>query len=227
MLFRSREAFGSHIEIEFALNLFKDKKKKHEIELLQIRPMITGKEKVDISLDNINRNDIICKSKHSMGNGVFLDLYDLVYVDPLTFDASKSRKIAYEVGQMNQKFIDKNLKYILIGFGRWGTSDPWLGIPVEWYQISNAKIIIESNLKNFNIDPSQGSHFFHNMIALQMGYFHLGKYCEEEFISWEWIKKQKIYTQTKYVKHIKFPKPFTVKINGQNSKGLILKPYTG
>jgi len=222
-----REAFGSHIEIEFALNLFKDKKKRHEIELLQIRPMIAGKEKVNISLDNVNRNDIICKSEHSMGNGVFLDLYDLVYVDPYSFDASKSRKIANEVGQINQKFIDKNLKYILIGFGRWGTSDPWLGIPVEWYQISKAKMIIESNLKNFNIDPSQGSHFFHNMIALQMGYFHIGRDCEEEFILWEWIKKQKTCTQTKYVKHIKFSKPFTVKINGRDSKGLILKPDTG
>lgn len=125
---------------------------------------------------------------------------------------------------MNQKLIDENKNYILIGFGRWGTSDPWLGIPVEWHQISKAKIVIESNLDGFNIEPSLGSHFFHNMISLKMGYFHIKNTSGKEYIVWDWLKKQEVCNQTKYVKHVRFKKPLKAKINARISKGVILKP---
>jgi hypothetical protein len=217
-----RSSFGSHIEIEFAVNLIKERKS--EFFLLQIRPLVAGSENVEISLDDIVRDDVICMSEHSLGNGIFDDLYDIVYVDPEFFNASKSRLIAAEVGQINQKLIDENKNYILIGFGRWGTSDPWLGIPVEWHQISKAKIVIESNLGGFNIEPSLGSHFFHNMISLKMGYFHIKNTPGKEFILWDWLKKQEVCNQTKYVKHVRFKKPLKAKINARVSKGVILKP---
>lgn len=221
-----RKAFGSHIEIEFAVNLFKDKEKKPEFYLLQIRPLVAGGENVETSLNGIAGEDVICMSEHPMGNGVFEDLYDIVFVDPELFEPAKSRVIAAEVGKINQKFIEENRNYILVGFGRWGTSDPWLGIPVEWHQISKAKIVIESNLDGFNIEPSLGSHFFHNMTSLKMGYFHIKKTYENEFILWEWLKKQKVCHHTKHVRHIRFDNPLTVKINARTSKGVILKPHS-
>lgn len=217
------ESFGSHIEIEFALNLHKDAAKKPEFNLLQIRPMIAGRESMEVSLDGVNPGRIICKSIHSMGNGIFKNLTDIVYVDPERFNPSKSQLIADEVGKINQKFIDADENYILIGFGRWGTSDPRLGIPVKWHQISKAKVIIESNLKDFYAEPSQGSHFFHNMTSLKLGYFHIKDSVDGEFIMWNWIKKQRIHNQTEHVRHIRFPYPLLVKIDARVSTGVVLK----
>ena len=217
-------SFGSHIELEFAINLFRKKKKKPEFFLLQIRPLVGGGEPTQVSWDQASQKDIMCLSSHALGNGIYNDLYDLVYVDPDAFDISKSRVIAGEIGEINQGFIEKNRKYILIGFGRWGTADPWLGIPVEWYQICKAGIVVESNLDNFIVDPSQGSHFFHNLVSLKIGYFHIKKTDDEEFISWDWIKKQRLTRSKNYVRHIRFKKPLSAKIDGRQSKGLILKP---
>jgi hypothetical protein len=185
--------------------------------------MIAGRESMEVSLDDVNPERIICKSIHSMGNGVFKNLFDIVYVDPERFNPSKSRLIADEVGKINQKFIDANEIYILVGFGRWGTSDPRLGIPVKWHQISKAKLIIESNLNDFYADPSQGSHFFHNMISLKLGYFHIKDLVDDEFIKWNWIRKQRIHNQTEHVRHIRFPYPLMVKIDARVSTGVIFK----
>jgi len=216
-------SFGSHIELEFAVNLYKEKEKKAEFYLLQIRPLVAGKENINISWDDMDQEKIICSSDHAMGNGIFKELYDIVYVEPDTFEASKSRDIAREVGEINKKFVKENKKYILIGFGRWGTADPWLGIPVEWYQISGAKIVIESNLDNFVVEPSQGSHFFHNLISLKMGYMHIKKTTETEFILWDWLKKKKAYRYGKYLNHLNFSEFLPVMIDGKTSRGVILK----
>jgi CheY-like chemotaxis protein len=164
-----KESFGSHIEMEFAVNLFKDKTRTPQFYLLQIRPMVAGHENVEVSLDDVDPETVFCRSGHTMGNGVMGELYDVVFIDPDTFDVSKSRQIAQEVGELNKKLSNENRHYVLIGFGRWGTADPWLGTPVEWHQISNARMIIESNLGAFNVDPSLGSHFFHNLTSLEMG----------------------------------------------------------
>ncbi len=219
-----RTSFGSHIELEFAINLFREKKKKPEFFLLQIRPLVGGRETIQVSWDQDSQKDIICMSSHALGNGIYDDLYDLVYVDPDAFDVSKSRVIAGEIGEINQGFIAENRKYILIGFGRWGTADPWLGIPVEWYQICKAGIVVESNRDGFIVDPSQGSHFFHNLVSLKIGYFHIKKTNDQEFISWDWIKKQRPFRKKKYIRHVRFKKPLPVKIDGRQSKGIILKP---
>ncbi|MGD2085582.1 MAG: PEP/pyruvate-binding domain-containing protein [Candidatus Aminicenantes bacterium] len=221
-----KQAFGSHIEMEFAVNIYKDKTRKPEFYLLQIRPMVVGQEDVDVAIDEIPRQQIFCSSVHSMGNGVFNDIFDIVLVDPDAFDVSKTRLIVEEVGAINKTLVEENRPYILMGYGRWGTSDPWLGVPVEWHHISNARIVIEANLEEFLVDPSQGSHFFHNLTSLGLGYFHIRKPTpgEREFIDWEWIKNQRVYQETKYVKHLRFSNPLQVKINARHSRGVILKP---
>jgi CheY-like chemotaxis protein len=219
-----KDSLGCHVEIEFALNLFNDKKEKPEFYLLQIRPMVTGRESVEIYMEDVEPADVFCRSVHSMGNAVFKDLYDLVFVDPATFDLAKTRLIAQEVGEFNKAFISENKNYILIGFGRWGTSDPWLGIPLEWHQMSRAKLVVEANLGDFKIEPSLGSHFFHNLTSLGLGYFHIANGSPKEFILWDWLKEQPVYRETKYVKHLRFTRPLQVKIDARGSRGVILKP---
>lgn len=219
------QSFGAHIEMEFAVNLFKEKNKKPVFYLLQIRPMVVGKEDVEVILDDISPDQVFCSSGRAMGSGVFTDIRDIIMVDPETFDISKSRMIAQEVGEINQILVAKKRKCILIGFGRWGTSDPWLGIPVEWYQISSAQVIVESNLGIFQVEPSQGSHFFHNLTSLGLGYFHLKNPGNnlEEFIDWPWLKAHNPTIGLKYVKHYQFKNPLVVKINPRVSRGVILK----
>jgi len=219
-----RTSFGSHVEIEFAINLFADKERIPEFNWLQIRPMVAGRETLEISIDKDKKDELFCLSEHAIGNGVYNNLKDVVYVDPDTFDPAASRIIAHEIGILNQNFIKNNCHYIIFGFGRWGTSDPWLGIPVEWFQISKAKLMIEANLADFKVDPSQGSHFFHNMISLKMGYFHVKEKSGDDFIDWQWLKSQKPVNQTKYVKHISFNRPLTIMIDARTSTGAISKP---
>ncbi|MGD9200588.1 MAG: PEP/pyruvate-binding domain-containing protein [Chitinispirillia bacterium] len=219
-----RESFGSHIEIEFALNLYEDKSRKPEFVLLQVRPMVVGKETVETSIHVANFDKALCVSHNSLGNGLYKNIYDLVYVDPDKFDSIKTSAIAKEIGEINEFLINENRNYILIGFGRWGTSDKSLGIPVEWHQISNARIVVESNLKDFYIDPSLGSHFFHNLTSLGMGYMHIPRTDKKNFIRWEWIKEQRAAMKKKYVKHLHMSEPFDIRIDAQSSQGIILKP---
>ncbi|MGE5343256.1 MAG: PEP/pyruvate-binding domain-containing protein [Candidatus Omnitrophota bacterium] len=219
-----KKSFGSHIEMEFAVNLFKEKERKPEFYLLQIRPMVTGQENVEVAVDDAASPDLLCNCLHAMGNGVFSDLYDVVFVDPDRFDAAQTRLIAHEIGEINRKLTEENRHYILIGFGRWGTADPWLGIPVEWHQISNARIVVESNLGHFKIDPSLGSHFFHNLTSLGMGYFHIKNPGSREFVDWDWLKQQAVQAETPHVKHVRFKLPLLARINARVSRGAIFKP---
>ncbi len=219
------DSFGSHIEIEFAINLYHNSPKIPEFYLLQIRPMIAGQECNDVNFDDYHFDDILYTSENALGNGKFDKLTDIVYLDPERFDISKSREMAEEIGKINSKFIKENRNFILAGFGRWGTSDNWLGIPIEWHQISKAAIIIESYLDDFKIDPSHGSHFFHNITSLNIGYMHIGKSTENEYIDWNKLKKIKPVEKLKFVNHIKMKSPLAIFINGKNSRGIIAKSY--
>ncbi len=219
-----RETFGTHVEIEFAVNLYPKRNKRNKLYFLQIRPMVAGMERIEVAIEDCDEGKLLATSQHAMGNGVFSDIHDLVYVDPTRFNIAKSQQIAREIEQFNRQFSKENRHYILIGFGRWGTSDPWLGIPVKWNQVSQAKVLIESNLDHFQVEPSDGSHFFHNLISLRLGYFHISNHHKNEFINWEWLQKQKVVSQTKHVKHVRFKKPLLVKIDGRISRGVILKP---
>lgn len=217
-----RTAFGSHVELEFALDIPADKENTPEFHLLQIRPMVTGKEKLEIALEPESPGRVLCRCEHAMGNGVLMDLHDVVYVDPDEFDLGSTRKIASEVGEINAHCIREERNFLLIGFGRWGTNDPWLGIPVEWGQISQARVVVETGRPGFMVDPSQGSHFFHNMISLKMGYFHIRRESEREFIRWELLKRLPIIRRTDHVRHVRIPGGLEVRIDGRMSTGVIL-----
>ncbi|MFO8063033.1 MAG: PEP/pyruvate-binding domain-containing protein [Spirochaetota bacterium] len=220
-----KSSFGTDVEIEFALNISgTPEQRKAQFYFLQIRPLVVGRETVEVSTEEAEPENVVCVSNQAMGNGLFEEIYDLVYVDPDSFDAGRSTEIAREVGHINSKLVAENRHCILIGFGRWGTSDRWLGIPVDWGQISMAQVIVESDLGNFRVDPSQGSHFFHNLISLRLGYFHIRSERREEFILWDWIRELPVAEETTYVRHVRLDKPFTAKIDGRSSRGVILKP---
>ena len=157
-----------------------------------------------------------------MGNGINNNIKDIVFIKPNDFRAEYTRSMAKEIELINSSLIDKNINYILIGFGRWGSSDPWLGMPVVWNQISGAKVIIESSLPDMNPDYSQGSHFFHNITSFGIFYFSC-KSTQNIKIDWNWLLQQKIITETKFVQHVRLTSPLEVKVDGRNGTGVILK----
>ena len=220
-----KASFGTDVEIEFALNVRGTREESEaQFYFLQIRPMVVGRETVEVSTADVDTDHILAASDQAMGNGLFEEIYDLVYVDPDRFDVGRSVEVAREVGQINKKLAAEGRRCILIGFGRWGTSDRWLGIPVDWGQISTAQVIVESDLGDFRVDPSQGSHFFHNLISLRLGYFHIRGGRNEEYILWDWIRELPVEEETHFVRHVHLEAPLTAKIDGRSSRGVILKP---
>lgn len=221
----NKDAFGSDVEIEFAVNIPTDPDKNAEFYLLQVRPMVVGKEAAEVKISEYPSEDVICESRHTIGNGIFQDICDIIFVDPNTFDLSKTFNIAYEIGELNKLLHEENRKCVIMGFGRLGTSDPWLGIPLEWSQMSQAKVVVEADLKNLAVEPSLGSHFYHNLTSLKMGYFHIKKeHGGGESVNWEWMNSLPVHRKTEHVKLIRSQEPFQIKIDGRNSIGVILKP---
>jgi hypothetical protein len=225
LLHLNKDAFGSDVEIEFAVNIPSDKQKKPEFYLLQVRPLVVGKESEEVKIDKYTEEDSVCISQHTIGNGVYQSIYDIIYIDRNTFDITKTVDIASEIELLNKQLYNENRKCIIIGFGRMGTSDPYLGIPLKWSQMSQAKVVVEADLDNLAVEPSLGSHFHHNLTSLKMGYLHIGtKYDNGEYVNWEWLDKAAAYKKTGHVKLIRADKPFEVKIDGKNHIGAILKP---
>ena len=156
---------------------------------LQIRPIVHTEEAHSINLDHIKAEETIIYSESALGNGVFKGIYDLVYVKPESFNAANNKSVAIEIEKINSLFVKQGKGYVLIGPGRWGSTDPWLGIPVKWPQISAARIIIESGLKNYRIDPSQGTHFFQNLTSFRVGYFTINPYINEGYYDVDFLNK--------------------------------------
>ncbi|AET68530.1 phosphoenolpyruvate synthase/pyruvate phosphate dikinase [Desulfosporosinus orientis DSM 765] len=219
-----KNAFGTDIEIEFAINIPADYKKEIEFYFLQIRPLVSGRELQEVMVNDYPDDQVMCKSSHTIGNGIYENIYDIIYVNPDTFDRSKTRIIGQEIGELNQYLFIEARNYLLLGFGRLGSSDPWLGIPLTWSQISQAKVVVESDWETLQVEPSLGSHFHHNLISLRMGYFHIGKENKSEFVDWAWLKRAPILKQTEYVRLIRLKDPLTVKIDGHGCHGVIIKP---
>ncbi len=215
---------GVPIEIEFAVNLKVNEADRKEFALLQMRPLVISHEIEELDVDHDSMDKILCQSNQVLGNGAITDIYDIVYVDINKYDRSKSRNVAYEVSQINSKLLNSKTPYLLIGVGRWGSLDHWLGIPVTWDQISGASTIVESGFKDFNVTPSQGSHFFQNITSFKVGYFTVNTTSDSGFIDWDWLSKQKPVEEMGFTRHLKFKKPVIVKINGSKNKGIILKP---
>lgn len=216
-----QEALGSPVEIEFAIDLNKDKNYKSSFFLLQIKPLIGNLSDYTIDLKNIDKSKLVLYSEKGMGNGKIDDIYDLIYVDKDKFDKSMTVQMADEIEKLNKKLGKEKRKYILIGPGRWGTRDRWIGIPVQWSQISNAKIIVETSLEGFPLDASSGSHFFHNVTSMNVGYFSIVEGIGESFIDWGKLNKFEVIDRTKHFKHIRVNAPFTVKMDGKKRIALI------
>ncbi|MBI5402434.1 MAG: histidine kinase [Ignavibacteriae bacterium] len=215
---------GSSVEIEFAVNMSAAPGEKKHFGVLQMRPLVVSREDDELSFDEIPKSKLLCKSNEVLGNGIIKDLYDIVYVDVNNFERSKSREVAMEVSQFNSKLIDECKPYLLIGVGRWGTHDPWLGIPVTWSQISGAKVIIETGMKDMIVEPSQGSHFFQNLTSFSIGYFTVNTNNKDSKLDWKWLHLQKTIEEKNFVRHIRLEKPLTIKMNAHENIGVIRKP---
>ena len=222
MLEIGQRAMNNPIEIEFAVNLNTPKGQPRVFSMLQIRPIVEQKEQIDVDLaTDVKEEDTIIYSHSALGNGEIKDIKDIIYVKPESFDASKNAQIADELEKLNAQFRESKENYILIGPGRWGSSDPWLGIPVKWPQISQARLIVESGLADYRIDPSQGTHFFQNLTSFQVGYFTVNPYNNDGYYDVEFLNKQEAAYEDDFVRHIHFEKPLVVKIDGRKNKGAL------
>ncbi|MBU2627447.1 MAG: PEP/pyruvate-binding domain-containing protein, partial [Proteobacteria bacterium] len=214
---------GSSVEVEFAVNLPEDKSKKPQFSLLQIRPMGRYKQNLGVKIGKAEIKEAFCYSTLSLGNGEYKDIYDVVYVDPETFDPGKTVEIALEINKINALFNQNNKKYVLIGPGRWGSSDRWLGIPVVWNDISNVGVMLETTIESIKADPSQGSHFFQNITSLGISYITISD-KGDDFIDYDFFKCQTCENITTYLKHIKFKNPIKILVDGKTSQA-VLMPY--
>ncbi len=218
------ESLGSPIEIEFAIDLNKDKNSMASFYLLQIKPLIKNIIDNDISLDEVDNERLLLYSENGMGNGRIDDIEDVIYVNMEAFDKLKTEKMRDEIEMLNNKMVKENRKYILIGPGRWGTRDRFIGIPVVWSQISNAKIIVEVSMEDFPLDASLGSHFFHNVISMNVGYFSVKHNDLIDYINWNELENCTTINKTRYFHHVRFHKPLEVIMDGKKRASLIYMP---
>ncbi len=215
---------GTPIELEFAVNLNVPAGEPKEFAMLQMRPMVLSRETEEILIGDVEPKDTICQSNQVLGNGSVNEIYDVVMVDYKNFDRGKSKEVAFEISNINSKLILEKRPYVLFGVGRWGSMDPWLGIPVTWDQISGASVIVESGFKDFSVAPSQGSHFFQNLTSFRVGYFTVNSHNNTGFIDWDWLYKQSVHEESLFIKHLRFNKPISVRMNGSETRGVIFKP---
>ena len=215
---------GKPIEIEFAVDMSPNKDEPHTFNLLQIRPIVDNDETVDVDINDIEISDTIMSSESALGNGYVKDIQDLIYVKPDSFDSARTHEIAECIGKVNDQFLKEGKNYILIGPGRWGSADQHLGIPVKWPQISAARLIVESGLEDYRIDPSQGTHFFQNLTSFRVGYFTINPFIKDGTYDIDYLSGQKAVYEDEFIRHIRFPKPVVIAIDGKKNRGVVLKP---
>ncbi len=212
------------VEIEFAVNLDMPKGQPKVFSLLQIRPIAGRDESINLKPEDIGKDETLLISNTALGNGIIKGIHDFVYVKPDVFDASKSMEIALRLDKLNETFINEKKNYVLVGPGRWGSSDPWLGIPVKWPQISAARVIVESGLDNYRIDPSQGTHFFQNLTSFRVGYFTINPFIHDGFYNLEFLGSQPAFHEDEYIRHVRFDTPIRIEIDGKKNFGVVYKP---
>jgi len=215
---------GRPIEIEFAVNLDYSPAKQHIFYLLQIRPIVDSKEMINEDIGSIPEENAIITCNSALGHGITSDMFDLVYVKPEAFSASKNQLIMQEIDKVNRNLVHENRHYVLVGPGRWGSADPWLGIPVKWSHISNARLIVESGLSNYRVDPSQGTHFFQNLTSFGAAYFTINPFLHEGTYDTEFLNAQPAVYESEFVRHVRFDKPIIMKVDGRKNKGVVMKP---
>src|SRR6202140_558508 len=218
------EAFGRPVEVEFAVRLPQNSRETAEFGFLQIRPLVLSREGEELRMDDVNPDRLVCQSSKVLGNGRIRDLHDVVVVDFHRFERARSQEVAEGVAHFNAKLSESGAPYLLIGVGRWGSNDPWLGIPVEWDEISGARVIVEAGFRDFRVTPSQGSHFFQNLTAFRIGYFTVNPDAGEGSVDWQWLSEQTAVEEQGCVRHLRFDAPLVVVMNSRISQGIILKP---
>ena len=219
-----QKEMGRPIEIEFAVNINPEDQTKATFYLLQIRPIVDNKEIMNEDLTLIKPEETIISSSNVLGHGIISDIKDIVYVKTENFNSSNNQLIAYDIEKLNRQFIEKDESYVLIGPGRWGSSDPWLGIPVKWPHISNAKVIVECGLENYRVDPSQGTHFFQNLTSFGVGYFTINPFKKEGWLDGNYLNALPAVNETSYLRHVRLEEPAIIKMDGKHSVGVVMKP---
>jgi len=219
-----RRTMSAEVEIEFAVVLGDGKLRSHQFGFLQIRPLAAGYDAPDISTDLLDSSDALVATDVALGNGRQDEIRDILYVPRQAFDRGRTVDIAEEIGRFNRQFVSGALPYMLIGPGRWGSSDRWLGIPVRWDQISGARVIVETDLEDFKITPSQGTHFFQNLTSFQVGYLTVNSTQGTARLDWDWLDEQPVVEEGKYVRHISLLDPLSVLIDGRSGRGVVLRP---
>lgn len=216
-----RRDLGFAVEIEFAIDLDADRSREPEFHFLQMRPLVATRERCDILLDTIPQDKLLCRSQRVLGNGSIEGVRDILYIDAAEFDRARSADVAAAVAQVNEKLARERRPYILLGPGRWGSFDPWIGIPVAWHQISFARVIIEVPAKDLPMEPSQGTHFFHNMTSAGIGYFSLSGAGGGEFVRWDLLRSLPGWQLPIGLRHIRLPQALTIRMDGERQEGII------
>lgn len=224
VLQHSQQEIRRPVEIEFAANLNHEQDKTGTFYLLQVRPIVDSEEALNEDLECIPESNIILRSDNSLGHGVMDDIYDIIYVKTDGYSASNNQTIAYEIEKINQQFLNEEKGYVLVGPGRWGSNDSWLGIPVKWPHISAAKVIVEAGLTNYRVDPSQGTHFFQNLTSFGVGYFTINAFMNDGIYNQAFLNKQPAVEETKFLRHVRFNKPIVAKMDGKKKIGVVLMP---
>ena len=219
-------AVESDVEIEFAMTLDRQHGLPARFGFLQMRPMAVADGSIRVDAAELRDESAIVASETVLGSGQIDTIRDVVYVKPASFHAKHTRDIATEVRDLNQRLASQQRPYLLIGFGRWGSSDPWLGIPVTWSMISGAKVMVEASLPDMNVDPSQGAHFFHNMISFQVKYFTV-RHTETYPIAWDWLDRQPAMSETLFLRHVRLNEPLVVRVDGRSRCGVVLRNASG
>ena len=219
----SEQGTGGPVEIEFAANIAVPAGTPAEFAVLQIRPLALARELAELDLGRDQQASLVCRSDVVLGHGR-LDLHDVVVIDSNRFAAARSQEIAAEIGHVNAALTAANRPYLLIAVGRLGSSEPTLGLPVTWNQINGVRVIVEAGFRDFKVTPSQGSHFFQNLMTSRVGYFTVNPEVGEGLVDWEWLARQPAVTDVAGVRHLRFASPVVVKMNGKEHRGVIVKP---
>ena len=219
-----QQEMGRPVEIEFAVNIDLNDPKKATFYLLQIRPIVDNKEVMDEDLTLVQNEETILSSTSVLGHGIVSDVQDVVYVKTGAFNSANTQAIAYEIERVNRSFTEGEKGYVLVGPGRWGSSDPWLGIPVKWPHISNARVIVECGLENYRVDPSQGTHFVQNLTSFGVGYFTINPFKGDGWFDEAFLNAQPAVEETDYLRHVHFDRPIVIKMDGKRSLGVVMKP---
>jgi len=222
VLYYGQKEMARPVEIEFAVNLHEDRS--GEFYLLQIRPMVDNQMQLDEDLTAVEDAQCLIRSHNAIGHGIINDVHDVVYIKTDNYTAANNPTIAEEVERINRGFLQRGENYVLVGPGRWGSSDSWLGIPVKWPNISGAKVIVEAGLSNFRVDPSQGTHFFQNLTSMGVGYFTVNDFMGDGIYNQAILNALPAVEETEHVRHVRFASPVVIKIDGMKKEGVVLMP---